>query len=225
MKALKILLTLAFVTLVFVPSDIFAAVIYDNGGPDINTAYFSDPSYYIYRVADDFTLESGSNTITDIHWWGVYAYGNTPEPTDDFTLTIYDTSATASLPGTEVYTNNIGGVTRTDSGFTMGGTWDIYYYSIIVDPISLTAGQSYWLEIINNTIISPDFWAWAGTSGDESHAVWGAGLSSDSWSVDLDNLAFNLTNDATPVPEPSTFILLGGGLIGLAFAIRRRSKE
>ena len=27
------------------------------------------------------------------------------------------------------------------------------------------------------------------------------------------------------VPEPSTFFLLGGGLIGLAFAVRRRRKE
>ena len=28
-----------------------------------------------------------------------------------------------------------------------------------------------------------------------------------------------------PIPEPSTFILLSGGLVGLAFAVRRRNKE
>jgi len=32
-------------------------------------------------------------------------------------------------------------------------------------------------------------------------------------------------NAAAPVPEPSTIILLGGGLAGLAFVVRRRKKE
>lgn len=31
--------------------------------------------------------------------------------------------------------------------------------------------------------------------------------------------------DVSPVPEPSTFLLLGGGLAGLAFVVRRRRKE
>ena len=44
----------------------------------------------------------------------------------------------------------------------------------------------------------------------------GAGLS-------FDDLIY--TPGSTPIPEPSTFLLLGGGLAGLAFAVRRRRKE
>ena len=39
----------------------------------------------------------------------------------------------------------------------------------------------------------------------------------------LDNIVFE--NPPTVVPEPSTFILLGGGLVGLAFFARRRKNS
>ena len=39
----------------------------------------------------------------------------------------------------------------------------------------------------------------------------------------VDNIVFE--NPPTVVPEPGTFVLLGGGLVGLVFAVRRRRKE
>ena len=38
----------------------------------------------------------------------------------------------------------------------------------------------------------------------------------------VDNIVFE--NPPTVVPEPGTFVLLGGGLVGLVFAVRRRRK-
>jgi len=46
---------------------------------------------------------------------------------------------------------------------------------------------------------------------------------SEDWRLDRAILWGNHT--PAPVPEPSTFLLLGGGLAGLAFVARRRRKE
>jgi hypothetical protein len=40
-----------------------------------------------------------------------------------------------------------------------------------------------------------------------------------------DPVDFHISRSLAPVPEPSTFLLLGGGLAGLAFYARRRKKE
>jgi hypothetical protein len=41
----------------------------------------------------------------------------------------------------------------------------------------------------------------------------------------LHDVTSNYTPETAPIPEPSTFLLLGGGLAGLAFVARRRKKE
>jgi hypothetical protein len=50
-------------------------------------------------------------------------------------------------------------------------------------------------------------------------------LSSDTFGATLIPYGTGGNNGNAPVPEPSTFLLLGGGLAGLAFYARRRRKE
>lgn len=196
-----------------------AAVIYDNGAPDAGGLCYSDPSYAELFVADHFVLQTGVSVITDIHWWG--AYMDSTQPANDFTITIYDTAALTYQPGNQVYANNAGNVVGVDSGidFGTGITRDIYYYSIVVNPISLTAGEIYWLEIKNDT--GGANWSWATsdylTGG---HALWYEG----SWSSRDGEMAFYLTDDPVSTPEPGTLFLLGLGLIGVA-GVRRKHQE
>ena len=62
-------------------------------------------------------------------------------------------------------------------------------------------------------------------TGLEARYFWMDTFSTDLWAgfpfVSIGEVAFA----ASPVPEPSTFLLLGGGLAGLAFVARRRRKE
>ena len=68
---MKKLLTLAAISAAsLVASAAHAAVIYDGGGPDQNTAYYAEASYPFTEAAKSFTLTVGANTVGDAHWWG-----------------------------------------------------------------------------------------------------------------------------------------------------------
>lgn len=212
----KLIVAAVILAMTMLSGGAFADVIFDNGGPDGQDAWFSDPVWADFRNADDFVLGSGASVITDIHWWGVYGSGNTQPALNDFTIIIYETAAGANLPGTPFYTNNAGNVTGVDSGMDLINGYDIYYYSIVVDAIPLSAGTTYWLEILNDTSNDPSAWAWATSSQEGSHAWWNG-----TWQSHWAEMAFKLTNDDVPVPEPGTLFLLGLGLMGLAGTRRK----
>lgn len=221
----KITIFVIFLGISLISGVSFAGVIYDNGGPDPDgNAYFNDSGTYDNLNADSFTLQAGANTITDIHWWGVYTDNVAKD--DNFTIVIYDTSGAAFLPGNSVSPINSFNESRSDTGLDLFGALDIYSYSVFIDPITLNFGETYWLEVLNNTTPNEQGWAWAWVTSqlDGDHAYWQSN-NGEYWAPTFDNLAFNLTNDAAPVPEPSTFLLLGGGLAGLGFVVRRRKKE
>ena len=54
-------------------------------------------SPFFNQVADNFVLTSGANTITDVHWWGVYGNTGTRTGSDDFTSRFFED--VLGLPG------------------------------------------------------------------------------------------------------------------------------
>lgn len=103
-----------------------AALIYDNGAT-IEDARASDADIPLF-LADSFVLQVGANTITDIHWTGVYGTSGTPH-TDAFTIQIYDDSG-SGVPGLLLQSYTPGSaVNRTDTGVNLLG-FDIYAYAV-----------------------------------------------------------------------------------------------
>jgi hypothetical protein len=189
-----------------------AGIIYDNGVADASTGQVSDVDAP-YLSADDFVLQEGLNTITDIHWWGLYWIADTPQAADDFVVAFFEDDG-GGLPGNLVQTFEIGDVGRADTGldFNLGGnSSDIYAYTANIAPLQLNAGETYWLMIVNDTTNDDnDSWFWA-ASGIGTNGI----FDGVEWANNPLELAFQLTNDNL-VPEPATISLLGLAIAGLA---------
>lgn len=229
-KSAMFLLSLLAVIFVSVPAftdTAGAAVIYNNGGPDYQDGYASDFGFpSSAQAGEDFTLNTGAAVITDIHWWGFYfdrTVAVQVPPNDDFTIRIFD--VVSGVPAINpFYDNHVGNnIARTSTGNTTGNL--VFEYSVDVSPISLAPGASYLLSIVNNSTQSGGGgygnWFWATSQiGDHFYRF----DDGNPWGDSNFDLAFELTGPSPqPVPEPSMFLLVGAGLLGLGL-LRRRIK-
>lgn len=188
-----------------------AGIIYDNGDSLHTSAGYSNSGFGQW-LADDFVLEDGATTITDIHWWGGYFPGDAIS--DAFTIYIFDDLDDAAL-----YTIDGTAAGRGDSGSDLSAFGiDEYEYWLYIDPLTLQANTTYWISIANTA--SNWLWSFASTtSGDLYRSTDGP---DGPWSHPTANLeaAFYLTND-TVIPEPATLTLLGIGLAALGLSKKR----
>lgn len=198
-----------------------ADIIFDQyGAPE--TAFDSDfeAGSGFFQQADDFHLDFGANSITDIHWWGAYSFGNDPTEPDNFTIRIFENDA--GLPaGDPIFELIAGDVGRADTGIDLFDRLDMYAYSVDIPALTLEADKTYWLSIINDTAADlNDTWLWAAQFGGTS-AIWGLG--GELWREFVVSQSFQLTNDALlEVPEPATMALFGAGLVGLGLIARKK---
>ncbi len=137
---------------------------------DANLSLLSDRNNVV--VADNFT-PSADGDVTNICWWGAYT-NDIPSP-DTFEIKYYTDNN--GLPGMIVGQYSQALLTLTVEGpvdSSLGTTFPVFEYSATHAPLSVIAGDCYWVEITNVTNGS-QFWFWQSSlEGDNAILVDGA---------------------------------------------------
>ena len=220
MRYSKILTLIGIISTGFVLSTTStqAAVVHDNGGPLVSFITGVSDVDGDSRAADNFTL-TGSATITNITWSGVYFPSNRPNGHDDFTIRFYTDSAglpdNAGLIGTYTPGN---AVNRVYSGVTSGLLgFDFFNYSVDITPLMLSAG-TYWISIVNDTTADTDdnwYWSVSSVSITGGGDAVSQGGTTPNWTSSNVEHSFVLSNDVAAVPVPAAVWLMGSALAGL----------
>lgn len=200
-----------------------AAVVYDGGSPNRVYGFFGE-SDYAYTIAATQASLGAPVTSNSITWWGTVYSGIDNPAKDNFTLSIY--AGGSSTPGSLLDTISLG----TGNGVATGSKLFVrpeYVYNASYSNLTLSAGN-YFFGLSNsnpyNTTVGGT-WLWETTSGGSQlggasyHPIdntWNANSSG----LTPENLAFKL--NYSPVPEPSTYVMLLAGLGLIGFTTRRR---
>jgi PEP-CTERM motif len=198
----------AFTVLCLALAAIPAWADYDNG--PINGTTDAWTINFGYVVSDTFTL-SEAGTVNSVSF-GVWEFPGDTMQTVDWTITSTENGTgvglTANVTDQYISTNQYG--------------YNIDLISFNTGGVPLAAG-TYWLNLQNATIPSGDPVYWDENSGVGCNSPGCPSQASESAVGTIPAEAFTIgTRSTEGTPEPSSIMLFGSGILGLAGVLRRK---
>src|SRR5271168_3001139 len=200
-------------TLAAVP--VMAQTVYNNGAINGNTDAWTVNFGFV--VSDTFTVGSNNTTITG----GSFGMGLFPGDT----LTSAELSITSSENGGTSYFDQT-------VNFTSGScTANQYGYNVCAENTTFSGptlnSGTYWMNLQNASVPSGDPVYWDENSGPSSASESSVGtIPSEAFTVLGSTSTTTSTSTSTTttgtVPEPSSIMLFGSGILGLAGMLRRK---
>ena len=170
------------------------------------------------QAFDNFSLAT-TQTINHVAWTGFLLPDFTP--IDGFTISLYsdnfDNSDSPGSVGTLLASTSISGDAGEAANSTPNkGSFGVFNFDTAIDPFVATAGTTYWISIVGDPAKNSGdvYWAFSDQGDDSFDTYDGNNVTSVGT-----NLAFTLSNSA--VPEPSSLMLEGSGMMVLAGFGRR----
>ena len=195
-----------------------AQVLYDNGPINGNEDGWTINFGYI--VSDTFTLTNNS-TMTG------FAFGTRQFPGDN--LISVDWSVTSGENSGTLYGSGTASGSQITDKYLSTNDFGYYVNLITVTglDVNLTGGTTYWLTLQNAMVPSGDpvFWdenSGVGCGGDNGKGGGCPSLASENTLGTIPSEDFTINGGSGTTPEPSSFILIGSGVIGVAGVLRRK---
>ena len=184
--------------------------LYDNG--PINGTVDAWTINFGFIVSDTFTL--GANSSVNEVDFGAWLFPGDILQSADVSITSSEFGGTTFFDGTVNFTQS--GCTSNQFGF------DVCTESGTFGPVNLNAG-TYWLNLQNAVVNTGDPIYWDENSGPSSASENSVGtIPSEAFTI-LGGSTTSMTTTTTgTVPEPSSIMLFGSGILGLAGVLRRK---
>ncbi|MFT5052093.1 MAG: hypothetical protein ACI8QZ_003525 [Chlamydiales bacterium] len=163
-------------------------------------AYGSDPSFP--TAAAENCILTDALELCELVVSGTYAYTQTPQAVDLFTLIIH--ADDAGLPGSVIYSETGIASTRVLTMDLIQGVSEVYLHSLTPSVTVILPAGTYWFEVSNDTTgDTDDDWFWAAAGVDPVNGVPGSAFANQSpgstWSPKIWEYAMQVCGKP---PEP-----------------------